>query len=276
MATEIRRQSIAMINRAGSGHPGGCLSSADVISHLYFDELRVRPDDPEWPDRDRFVLSKGHSCPALYAALSLRGFFVPEVLRSFRQIGGRLQGEPELGTVPGIDATSGSLGQGFSIALGMALGLRLRGSRARTVVMLGDGELQEGQVWEAAMAAAHHSLRRLCAVVDYNKLQSDDLNANIMGLEPLAAKWKAFGWSVREIDGHDSDEIRAGFAWAWRTPRPSVLIAHTIKGRGVGFMEGMPAWHGSVRMREEDTVAALRDLGADPEDMTRYIGDEAK
>src|SRR5437868_1318470 len=197
-ALEIRRIAVSLIHGAGSGHPGSCLSAADVIAALYFGELR---------DGDRFVLSKGHACPALYAALHLRGFFDRAALGSFRRLGGLLQGSPTT-TIPGIDATCGSLGQGFSIALGLALGRR----DARAYVMLGDGELQEGEVWEAAMAAGHYHLGNLCAIVDYNKMQSDDLNARTMRLEPLAEKWRAFNWNAREIDGHDFAQIAAAFA----------------------------------------------------------------
>jgi transketolase len=197
-AAEIRRIAVSLIYGAGSGHPGSCLSAADLIAALYFQEMRV--------GTDRFVLSKGHGCPALYAALHLRGFFDRAALGSFRRLGGMLQGSPST-NIPGVDATCGSLGQGFSIALGIALGFRQRHMDGRVFVMLGDGELQEGEVWEAAMCAGHYGLGHLCAIVDYNKMQSDDLNDRIMKLEPLAAKWRAFGWNVREIDGHNFDEI---------------------------------------------------------------------
>jgi transketolase len=250
-AVEIRRIAVSLIHGAGSGHPGSCLSAADIIAALYFDELR--------PGLDKFVLSKGHACPALYAALHLRGFFDRATLGSFRRLGGVLQGSPST-TVPGIDATCGSLGQGFSIALGLALGLR--GSTSRVFVMLGDGELQEGEVWEAAMAAGHYQLGSLCAIVDYNKMQSDDLNERTMRLEPLEAKWRAFNWHVRAIDGHDFDEIAAAFADARATAdKPTVVIANTIKGKGVSYMEGVPSWHGSVKLKPEEIQQALADLG---------------
>jgi len=279
-ATEIRRIAVSLINGAGSGHPGSCLSAADVIAALYFGELRAGVD--------KFVLSKGHACPALYAALHLRGFYDRAALGSFRRLGGLLQGSPTT-HIPGIDATCGSLGQGFSIAVGMALGYRvsdtariatpvtMRDARSevsdtsRVYVMLGDGELQEGQIWEGAMAAGHYRLANLCAIVDYNKMQSDDLNERVMGLEPLDAKWRAFNWHVRAIDGHDFGEIAAAFAEARATrDKPMLILAHTIKGKGVGYMEGVPAWHGSVRLKPEEIRQALADLGVPPQRQAEY------
>ena len=257
-ATEIRRIAVSLIHGAGSGHPGSSLSAADLLAALYFGELR--------PGVDKFVLSKGHACPALYAALHLRGEFDRAALGSFRRLGGLLQGSPTT-TIPGIDATCGSLGQGFSIALGLALGL----PASRVFVMLGDGELQEGEVWEAAMAAAHYGLGNLCAIVDYNKMQSDDLNARIMAIEPLDAKWRAFNWRVEVIDGHDFGQIAAAFAAARATPgRPTVIIANTIKGKGVSYMEGIPSWHGSVKLKPEEIRQALADLGVPPERQPEY------
>ena len=279
-ATEIRRIAVGLINGAGSGHPGSCLSAADLIAALYFGELRT--------GIDRFVLSKGHACPALYAALHLRGFYDRAALGSFRRIGGMLQGSPTT-HIPGIDATCGSLGQGFSIAVGMALGYRMSGSAriatavtmdvaktevsdtSRVYVMLGDGELQEGQIWEAAMAAGHYQLANLCAMVDYNKMQSDDLNERVMRLEPLDAKWRAFNWHVREIDGHDFDAIAAAFAEARQTrDKPTLILAHTIKGKGVSYMEGVPSWHGSVKLKPEEIRQALADLGVPPPGQSEY------
>ena len=265
-AIDIRRIAVSLIHGAGSGHPGSCLSAADVIAALYFEELR--------PGIDKFVLSKGHACPALYAALYLRGFFDRAALGSFRRLGGLLQGSPTT-TIPGIDATCGSLGQGFSIALGLALGLRQVSDAAigqpRAYVMLGDGELQEGEVWEAAMAAAHYKLGNLCAIVDYNKMQSDDLNAKTMGLEPLDAKWRAFNWNVQVIDGHNFAEIAAAFADARATTgKPTVIIANTIKGKGVSYMEGVPSWHGSVKLKPEEIRQALADLGVPTDRQPEY------
>ena len=260
-ATEIRRIAVSLINDAGSGHPGSCLSAADLIAALYFQELR---------DRDRFMLSKGHACPALYAALHLCGRFDRAALATFRRLGGLLQGSPTT-TIPGVDATCGSLGQGFSIALGLALGFRQTQHDGRVYVMLGDGELQEGEVWEAAMAAAHHRLGNLCAIVDYNKMQSDDLNERTMGLEPLDAKWGAFNWHVRPIDGHDFGAIAAAFADArTRRDQPTVIVAHTIKGKGVSYMEGVPSWHGSVKLKPEEIARALADLGVAPDRTREY------
>ena len=262
-ATEIRRIAVSLIDGAGSGHPGSCLSAADLIAALYFGELRA--------GIDRFVLSKGHACPALYAALHLRGFYDRATLGSFRRLGGVLQGSPTT-TIPGIDATCGSLGQGFSIALGLALGFRQLRSDGRVCVMVGDGELQEGQIWEGAMAAGHYRLANLCAIVDYNKMQSDDLNARIIGLEPLEAKWRAFNWHVRAIDGHDFGEIASAFAEARATrDEPTVIVANTIKGKGVSYMEGVPSWHGSVKLKPEETRRALADLGVPPQRRSEYV-----
>jgi len=275
-ATEIRRIAVSLIHGAGSGHPGSCLSAADLIAALYFEELRL-PDVAQGfspASRDRFVLSKGHACPALYAALHLRGWFDRAALGSFRRLGGLLQGSPTT-AIPGVDATCGSLGQGFSIALGLALGLRrvsdTVAQEPHVFVMLGDGELQEGEVWEAAMAAGHYQLGNLCAIVDYNKMQSDDLNARIMGLEPLEAKWRAFQWHVQAIDGHDFGAIRAAFANARATrDTPTVIIAHTVKGKGVSYMEGVPSWHGSVKLKTEEIRQALDDLGVPADRQPQY------
>jgi len=261
-ATEIRRIAVSLIDGAGSGHPGSCLSAADLLAALYFGELRE--------GRDRFVLSKGHACPALYAALHLRGHYDRAALGSFRRLGGLLQGSPTT-SIPGVDATCGSLGQGFSIALGLALGFRQRRLDGRVFVMLGDGELQEGQIWEAAMAAGHYQLANLCAIVDYNKMQSDDVNEAVMRLEPLDAKWRAFNWHVCAIDGHSFGDIASAFADA-RTIRdkPTVIIAHTIKGKGVSYMEAVPSWHGSVKLKPEETRRALADLGVPPQRQPEY------
>ena len=274
-ATEIRRIAVGLIRGAGSGHPGSCLSAADLIAALYFQEMSLG----DGTAGDRFVLSKGHACPALYAALHLRGFFDRAALGSFRRLGGMLQGSPTT-SIPGVDATCGSLGQGFSIAVGLALALnRLPQGDAmvaepappRVYVMLGDGELQEGQIWEAAMAGGHYQLGNLCAIVDYNKMQSDDFNERIMRLEPLAAKWRAFNWHVRAIDGHDLDKITAAFAAARAaSDKPTVILAHTIKGKGVSYMEGVPSWHGSVTMKPEQIRQALADLGVPQDRQAEY------
>ena len=261
-AAEIRRIAVALIHGAGSGHPGSCLSAADLLAALYFGELRA--------GTDRFVLSKGHACPALYAALYLRGFFDRATLGSFRRLGGVLQGSPTT-AIPGVDATCGSLGQGFSIALGLALGMRQQRYDGRVYVMLGDRELQEGEVWEGAMSAGHYHLANLCAIIDYNKMQSDDLNAQVIGLEPLDDKWRAFNWHVCRINGHSFDEIASAFTDARATThRPTVVIADTIKGKGVSYMEGVPAWHGSVTLKREEIRQALADLGVPGERQADY------
>ncbi len=268
-AARIRRGTLAAIYAAGSGHPGGSLSAADLLAFLSQVELL---EDRAPGEHHRFVLSKGHACPALYATAAELGLISHASLRSLRKLGSPLQGHPHVLDTPWVETSTGSLGQGFSVAVGMALGFRHRGESARVYALLGDGELQEGEVWEAAMFSAHHKLGRLCAIVDYNKLQSDNSNANIMGLEPLAEKWAAFGWHVREIDGHDFDAMADAFDQARNTPeRPSVVIAHTVKGKGVSFMEGEPPWHGSVKIREEEMRRALEDLQTPESEMEQWI-----
>ena len=274
-ATEIRRLALSMIYHAGSGHPGGCLSSAELMAYLWGIELQEgnwKIDDPYDEDRHRFILSKGHSCPALYAAAAIVGLLPHSALPGFRKMGSVLQGHPDVLSTPWVHTSTGSLGQGFSAAIGMALGLKYKKGSARIYVMLGDGELQEGMVWEGVMSAGHYHLDNLCAIVDYNKMQSDDLNRHIMGLEPLRDKWSAFHWHVKEIDGHDPVAIGEAFQWAKHLHgKPSVIIAHTIKGKGVSFMEGIPAWHGSVKIQEEEMMQALGDLETPVEDISRYI-----
>lgn len=268
-ASEIRRLALAMIYHAGSGHPGGCLSCADMMSYLWNVELSINGTQSRTNkagDRHRFVLSKGHSCPSLYAAGALAGLIPFSQLAGFRKLGSPLQGHPDVTSLPWMETSTGSLGQGFSSAIGIALGFRHQGNSQRVYVMLGDGELQEGMVWEGAMCAGHYQLGNLCAIVDYNKMQSDDLNSNTMGLEPLRAKWGAFNWHVIEIDGHDQDAIGLAFAEAKMvTEKPTVIIAHTIKGKGVSYMEADPNWHGSVKLRQEELIEALEDLHT-PED----------
>jgi transketolase len=263
IANELRCQVVRMIYKAGSGHPGGSLSAADIITALYFSELKIDPKRPSWSQRDRFVLSKGHAAPVLYAALAKHGFFPSEELWTLRQLGSRLQGHPDMTKTPGIDATTGSLGLGFSMAGGMAVGGKLDSASYRVYVMLGCGEQQEGQVWEAAMASAHYRLDNLVAIVDYNRLQIDGRNADVMEYAPLAEKWKAFGWHVLEIDGHDMRQILEALATARDTRgSPTVIIAHTIKGKGVSFMEDQVSWHSSSRsaLTSERLKQALRDL----------------
>jgi transketolase len=263
LSTQTRIGSLTEIYHAGSGHPGGALSAADLISYLCGHVL-------QWPrtkgnrdkNRDRFILSKGHSCPALYAAAAECGVIPHDQLLTFRKLGSSLQGHPHWLDTPWVETSTGSLGQGFSAAIGMALGLRYQHSPARVYVMLGDGEMQEGEVWEGAMCAGHHKLDNLCAIIDYNKLQSDDTNENITGLAPLRAKWDAFRWHTIEVDGHDFDQIHTAFAEAGKTTgTPTVIIANTVKGKGVSFMENSPLWHGSVKLRDEELVTALGELG---------------
>jgi len=261
-ATTLRRHIIEMLAEAGSGHPGGSLSAVEIVTALYFGGyLRYDPARPDWPERDRFVLSKGHGVPVLYAALAEAGYFDVSELSTLRRIDSRLQGHPVYGTAPGVEASTGSLGQGLSIGLGMALAARMNGQDSRVYVLLGDGECQEGQVWEAAMAAGHHRPSNLVAIVDYNKFQLDGAVDDIIGLEPLAAKWESMGWVVRSIDGHDLNEVLDGLAWATAQDGPSSIVAHTVKGKGVSFMEGDNAYHGKAPT-EQERERALAELGA--------------
>jgi transketolase len=264
----VRQHSIASIYHAGSGHPGGALSCADILACLYGAELNLWPSDVNDPTRDRFVLSKGHAAPALYAVAAHYGFCSPQDALSLRKLNSPFLGHPHVCDLPWAETSTGSLGQGFSVALGMALGLKMKASKARVYTLLGDGEMQEGEVWEAAMCAAHHKLDNLCVLIDYNKLQSDDLNDNIMRLEPLAAKWRAFEWAVAEIDGHSLRGILSGLRSASVTQgRPSVLICHTTKGKGVPYMEGKPQWHGSVKLTREQAEEALKALAASADEI---------
>ena len=271
-ANDIRVCSIAAIYHAGSGHPGGALSVADVLAALYGAEMNIWPERLSDPDRDRFVLSKGHAAPALYAAGAHFGFCTADEALTLRKLGSPFQGHPHVEDLAWVETSTGSLGQGFSVALGMAMGLRMRKSQGRVYTVLGDGELQEGEVWEAAMCAAHHRVDNLVAIVDYNKLQSDDLNANIMGLEPLGDKFRAFGWHVIQVDGHDLDGLVGAFEAAFEVAgQPTIIIAHTIKGKGVPFMEKVPQWHGSVKLTREQAEDALKSLGCSTQDFTRWL-----
>jgi transketolase len=276
-ARVIRRHIVEMLHEAASGHPGGSLSAVEIVTALYFGGvLRHDPERPEWPERDRFVLSKGHGVPVQYAALALAGYFPIEELSTLRKIDSRLQGHPVLGTAPGIEASTGSLGQGLSIGLGMALAARLDRRDARVFVLLGDGECQEGQVWEAAMAAGHHRPDNLVAIVDYNKFQLDGATEDIIGLEPLAAKWEAMGWATREIDGHDMQQVLDALAWSMDAGEPACIIAHTVKGKGVSFMEGENAYHG-VAPSDDELARALGELeGEDTEEQNAHaLGSDA-
>ncbi|MEX1183467.1 MAG: transketolase [Gemmatimonadota bacterium] len=267
----IRRHIVEMLHESASGHPGGSLSAVEIVTALYFAGLlRHDPARPDWPERDRFVLSKGHGVPVQYAALAESGYMPVNELRSLRRIDSRLQGHPVLGTAPGIEASTGSLGQGLSIGLGMALAARLTQQEYRVFVLLGDGECQEGQVWEAAMAAGHHRPDNLIAIIDCNKFQLDGATADIIGLEPFAAKWQAMGWQTREIDGHDMRQVVDGLTWAAGAGEPACLIAHTIKGKGVSFMEGENAYHG-VAPTDDELARALGELeGEDPEEQLAH------
>jgi transketolase len=260
MALKIRKHIIREIYEAGSGHPGGSLSATDIITALYFHIMKHDPKNPKWENRDRFVLSKGHSCPALYAALAESGYFDVKELLTLRKLGSRLQGHPSM-KIPGIDICTGSLGQGLSVAVGMALGARLDSRLYRVFVLLGDGELQCGEVWEAAMAAAHYKLGNITAIVDRNRLQIDGNTETIMSLEPLPFKFKAFGWHVTEVNGHNFNEIIDAIEKGFKIKgKPKVIIAHTTKGKGVSFMEGSVAFHGKPPNDKQFKIA-MKELG---------------
>lgn len=244
-ANELRKNILTMIHEANSGHPGGALSIADVVTALYFHEMHIDPANPQWPDRDRLVLSKGHTCPVIYAALAMRGYFELDHIHTLRKLGSILQGHPDMKKTPGLDMTSGSLGQGLSAGVGMAIGAKLDNLPSRTFVILGDGEVQEGQVWEAAMTAAKYKLNNLVAIVDCNNLQVDGFCSDIMPVEPLDSKWEAFGWEVIKIDGHDMEQILAALDQAKKGEgRPVCILATTVKGKGVSYMENICEWHG--------------------------------
>ena len=258
-AVVIRKDIVKMISRAGAGHPGGALSAADMLVALYFHVMNIDPANPDWPERDRFILSKGHACPALYAVLARRGFFGVEHLDTLRQYHSILQGHPDMNKTPGLDMTSGSLGNGISCALGMALSAKMRGQDYMTYVMLGDGEMQEGIVWEAAMAAAHHDLSNLVAIVDCNGVQINGWVNDIMTVEPLADKWRAFGWKVIEVNGHNMQDLLTALHTAKTMRQPAVILMRTVKGRGVSFMEDESKWHG-MAPGDEELALALADI----------------
>jgi transketolase len=260
IARKLRRHVIDMISTAGSGHPGGSLSAADIVTALYFDILKHDAVNPHWPDRDRFILSKGHAAPVLYAALAECGYFPFEWLTTLRKTGACLQGHTDSLLTPGVDVSAGSLGQGLSIGIGMALAARLDNRDYHTYILLGDGECDEGQVWEAAMFAPNYKLDNLTAIVDFNALQLDGFTRDIMDLEPFMAKWAAFKWEVIEINGHDMQQIISALQGARTVKgRPTVIVAHTIKGKGVSFMENNVDWHGKAPNKSE-TEIALREL----------------
>ncbi|MBI4187902.1 MAG: transketolase [Chloroflexi bacterium] len=260
MAKKLRRHIITMIGKAGSGHPGGSLSAVEIATALYFRVMRHNPENPTWPDRDRFILSKGHAAPLLYAALAESGYLPVEELDTLRQLSSRLQGHACCTTTPGIEMSAGSLGQGLSFGIGVALAGRLNAQDYRVYVLLGDGECDEGQVWEAAMAAAHFKVDNLVAIVDNNGLQIDGWNRDVMSLAPFNKKWEAFGWNVIEVDGHDLNQIIDAFGQARAVKgQPTAIIAHTIKGKGVSFMENKAAFHGKAPTAAEVELA-LKEL----------------
>ena len=261
-ACKVRMGVIESTYGAKAGHPGGSLSAADVYTYLYFKEMNIDPKNPKWEDRDRFVLSKGHTTPGLYSTLAQRGFFPVEDLPTFRHIDSYLQGHPNMNTVPGVDMSTGSLGQGISTAVGMALAAKHTGKANRVYSLLGDGEIQEGQVWEAFMSAAHYKLDNLCIVVDNNGLQIDGNIADVMSPYPIVQKLEAFGFAVQAIDGHDFDAIEAAFAKARETKgQPSAIVIKSVKGKGVSFMENQAGWHGKAP-NDAEYAQAMEELKA--------------
>lgn len=259
-AKELRRQIVKMIAAAGSGHPGGSLSAADIMTALYFDVMNVRPEEPKWEGRDYFVLSKGHAAPALYGALALKGYFPVEDLATLRKLHSPLQGHPVSTKVAGVDVSTGSLGQGVSVAAGIAKALKMDGKENRVYTLLGDGECQEGQVWEALMFAAHYGLDNFTVIVDRNRLQIDGNVSDVMNTEPMVEKLSAFGFEVLEIDGHNMDAILTALKTAKTVEgKPVAIVANTVKGKGVSFMENQAGWHGNAP-KPEELETALADL----------------
>jgi len=260
LARQMRADIVRMTTASASGHPGGSLSCIDILTALYFNVLNHDPSKPKWEDRDRFILSKGHAAPALYAALAYSGYFPKEDLITLRQLGSPLQGHPDMRRLPGIEASTGSLGQGLSVAIGACLSARLDKKDFYSYVVLSDGESNEGQIWEAAMSAAHHKLDHLIGILDYNKFQLDGPVSEILNMEPVIDKWKAFGWEVLEIDGHDMKAILDALERAKKVKnKPTMIVAHTIKGKGVSFMENDNNYHG-VAPTKEEAARALKEL----------------
>jgi transketolase len=260
-ARKCRVEIVKMVHRAQAGHPGGSLSEIDLISALYATRLRVRPNEPKWEDRDRFILSKGHASPGMYAVLAEMGFISNDDLKSYRVLGGVCQGHVDMKWCPGVDFSAGSLGMGLSFGMGCAVAAKLENSERRVFVMLGDGEIQEGSVWEAAMAARHHELGNLKVILDRNRIQNDDFCEVQMRMFDIPAKWKSFGWSVKEIDGHNMNEISEGLDFLEQTnDGPAILIAHTIKGAGISYMENNPSFHGAAP-NDEQFHQAMVELG---------------
>jgi len=260
MAKKLRRHIVTMIGKAGSGHPGGSLSAVEIVTTLYFRVLRHNPQDPQWPDRDRFILSKGHAAPVLYATLAECGYIPVDELSTLRQLDSRLQGHTDRTLTPGVEMSAGSLGQGLSFSIGVAIATRLNSQQHTVYTLLGDGECDEGQVWEAAMAAAHFKVDNLVAIVDRNEQQIDGWTCDVMDLEPFNSKWQSFGWHVIEVDGHDFAQLIEAFERAKSVKgQPAVIIAHTVKGKGVSFMENNPDFHGKAPNAEQVELA-LKEL----------------
>lgn len=260
-AAEVRVGVVKAIHNAGSGHPGGSLSAADIVTALYFSEMNVDPKNPKMEGRDKFILSKGHAGPVQYSALALKGYFPVEDFMTLRKLGSKFQGHPDMNKVPGIEMSTGSLGQGFAAAGGMAIANKLNNDPGRIYVLLGDGEIQEGIVWEAAMSAAHYKLDNMVGILDYNGLQIDGRNKDVMTVAPVADKFRAFGWNVLEINGHDFEEILDAFAKARECKgKPTMIVAKTVKGKGVSFMEDNAGWHGKAP-NDEETEQAVAELG---------------
>ena len=261
IAKQIRRDIIEMTSAAGSGHPGGSLSSVELLTTLYFGgAMQHDPANPKWADRDRLILSKGHAAPVLYSAMAEAGYVPKDKLTTLRKLGSIYQGHPDVRFIPQLDASTGSLGEGVSIALGMGLAAKLNGSPSRTYCILGDGEVQEGQVWESAMFGAFHKVDNIVVIVDHNRIQLDGFVKDIMEIEPLVEKWQAFGWHVIDLDGHDIPALQAAFAEAAATKgKPTAIVARTVKGKGVSFMENNPKFHG-VAPNKEETALALKEL----------------
>ncbi|MDA8210738.1 MAG: transketolase [Clostridia bacterium] len=259
-AKAMRKHIVQMITGAKSGHPGGSLSAAEIVATLYFHEMKLNPQQPDWPERDRFVLCKGHAAPVLYAALAEKGFFPVEEIMTLRKINSRLQGHPDMKKLPGVEMSTGSLGQGLSAANGMALAGKLDKRDFRVYALLGDGEIQEGQVWEAAMLAAHYKLDNLVGFLDHNGLQIDGPITEVMSPEPVADKWRAFGWNVVVVNGHDIRAIAGALAGAREVKgQPTMIIAETVKGKGVSFMENQAGWHGNAP-KPEQLAQCLEDI----------------
>jgi len=263
IANDIRKDIITMLTESGSGHPGGSLSATDILTVLYFNEMNVDPNNEKWEDRDRFVLSKGHAAPVLYATLAQKGFFPKEELMKLRKIDSMLQGHPDMKGTPGVDMSTGSLGQGFSASCGIAMAAKIDKKDYRVYTLLGDGELQEGLVWEAAMLASHYKLDNLIGIIDYNGLQIDGPNEEVLSVNPITDKFKAFGWNVMEMDGHSIEDIIDSIEKAKKVKgSPSIIVAKTVKGKGVSFMEDKVEWHGNAP-KEDQKMQALKELGGE-------------